>query len=117
VDLVDRMLRHLGYEVIALNSSLDALDQIKSGKKEFDLIIVDHVMSGLTGTEFAKEAKRLQPGVPVILFTGFSDMIPQEKLKELNIQELVAKPIKLSDLSQVINRVLSFATTDKSSIF
>jgi CheY-like chemotaxis protein len=116
VDLVGRMLMHLGYEVIALTSSLDALDQIISGKKEFNLFIVDQVMPGLSGTEFAKEAKRLQPKVPVILFTGFSDMIPQEQLKDLDIQELVAKPIKLSDLSQAVNRVLRSATTEESSI-
>jgi CheY-like chemotaxis protein len=116
VDLVARMLRHLGYDVIARNSSLDALEHIKSEGKEFDLIIVDQVMPELSGTEFAKEAKRLQPKVPVILFTGFSDMIPQEKLQDLGIQELVTKPINLSDLSQVVNRVLSFAKTEASSI-
>jgi CheY-like chemotaxis protein len=116
VDLVDRMLRHLGYEVIALNSSMDALGQMRSERNKFDLIIVDQVMPGLSGTEFAKEAKLLQPEVPVILFTGFSDMIPQEKLNDLGIKELVAKPINLSDLSQAVNRVLSYATTEESSI-
>ena len=106
----------MGYEVIALNSSLDALEHIKSEEKEFDLIILDQVMPEFSGTEIAKEAKRLQPEVPVILFTGFSDMVPQEKLKDLGIQELVAKPINLSDLSQVVNRVLSFAKTEQPSI-
>jgi two-component system, cell cycle sensor histidine kinase and response regulator CckA len=73
-------------------------------------------MPELSGIEFAKEAKRLQPEVPIILFTGFSDMIPQEKLKNLGIQEVVAKPINLSDLAQEVNRVLNFAKTEQPSI-
>jgi CheY-like chemotaxis protein len=116
VDLVARMLRHLGYVVVALNSSLEALDYMKSEKKEFDLIIVDQVLPVLSGTEFAKEAHRLQPEVPVILFTGFSDTIVQEELTDIGIQEIVAKPINLSDLSQVINRMLSFSKTEQPSI-
>ena len=73
-------------------------------------------MPELSGTEFAKEAKRLQLEVPVILFTGFSDMVPQEQLRDLGIHDLVAKPINLSDLAQVVNRVLSFAKTEQPSI-
>jgi CheY-like chemotaxis protein len=116
VDLVARMLRHLGYEVLALNNSLEALKYIKSEDQDFDLIIVDQVMPELSGTEFAKEAQRLKPEVPVILFTGFSDIFSQEKLKDLGIQEVVAKPINLRDLSHVINSVLSFAKTGQPSI-
>jgi len=73
-------------------------------------------MPGLSGTEFAKEAKRLQSEVPVILFTGFSDIVTQEQLRDLGIHDLVAKPINLSDLAQVVNRVLSFAKTEQASI-
>ncbi|OGR08830.1 MAG: hypothetical protein A3K23_06230 [Desulfobacca sp. RBG_16_58_9] len=116
VDLVDRMLRHLGYEVVALNSSLEALKCLKSEKQKFDLIIVDHVMPELSGTEFAKEAKRLQPGIPVILFTGFSDMIPPEKINEIDIQEVVAKPVTLDDLAKVVNRLLSSVDVKPSSL-
>jgi CheY-like chemotaxis protein len=101
------MLRHLGYEVVAYNSSIEALNCLKSEKRKFDLIILDQVMPELSGTELAKEAKRLQPEVPVILFTGFSDMIPPEKINELYIQEVVAKPVTLDNLAKVVNRLLN----------
>jgi CheY-like chemotaxis protein len=116
LDLVARMLKNLNYEVVARKSSLDALECIESEKTKFNLIIVDQVMPELSGTEFAKKAKNLQPGVPIILFTGFSDMIRQEEIMDLGIQEVVAKPINLSDLSQVINRVLNAARTEPPSI-
>jgi CheY-like chemotaxis protein len=106
VDIVDKMLKHLGYDVVAKNSSIDALNCLKSEPCKYDLIIIDHVMPELTGTEFALEAMRLQPRVPVILFTGFSDMIPKDKIKDLGIQEVVPKPIILSDLTKIINKYL-----------
>jgi CheY-like chemotaxis protein len=114
LDLIGRMLRHLGYDVVVWESSLDALNYLKSIKYNFDLIIVDQVMAGLSGTEFAQKVGHLQTGVPVILLTGFGDMVPLEEIKEINVKEVIAKPIMLSDFAKIINRILSYSETKQT---
>jgi CheY-like chemotaxis protein len=117
LDLVGRMLRHLGYEAVTYNSSLEALSFLKSEKQNLDLIIVDQVMPELSGTELAKEAKRLHKEAPVILFTGFSDMISPEKINEIGIQEVVEKPVTLDNLAKIVNRLLNYVDAKPKSIY
>jgi CheY-like chemotaxis protein len=105
-DVVERMLRHLGYEVLALQSSVEAMDYIKSKTEKFDLIILDQVMPVLSGTDLSQEAIQLRPDTPIILFTGFGEIVPQEIAKTMGIREIVKKPIIISDLSKIIARVL-----------
>lgn len=48
----------------------------------------------------------IRPGMPIILCTGFSEHIAEEKVKKIWIRELVMKPLVMSDLSKTIRRVL-----------
>jgi two-component system cell cycle sensor histidine kinase/response regulator CckA len=117
VNLVGRMLRHFGYEAVTYNSSLKALNFLKSGKQKLDLIILDQVMPELSGTDLAKEAKRLHAEAPVVLFTGFSDMIPPEKINDIGIPEVIEKPVNLANLARVINRLLNHVDAKPKSIY
>ena len=105
-DVVEKMLRHLGYDVLALQSSVEAMDYIKSKMEKFDLMILDQVMPVLSGTDLSQEAIKLRPDTPIILITGFGRIVPQEIAKTMGIREIVMKPIIISDLSKIIDRVL-----------
>jgi len=48
----------------------------------------------------------IRPGIPVILCTGFSSRITEEKAKIMGIRGLVSKPILKRDLAETIRRVL-----------
>jgi PAS domain S-box-containing protein len=106
VELGEKMLEHLGYEVTVRTSSIEALELFRNQPDRFDLIITDFTMPNMTGDKLAQEVMRFRPGLPVILCTGFSDRISEMKAKALGIQEFVMKPFDLNDLAQTIRRAL-----------
>jgi PAS domain S-box-containing protein len=106
VDVGKQMLEHLGYRVIVRTSSVEALELFRNQPEKFDLVITDMTMPNMTGDKLAREMMGIRPGMPIILCTGFSEHIAEEKVKKIGIREFVMKPLVMSDLSKTIRRVL-----------
>ena len=106
VDVGEQILRRLGYDVVSRTSPLEALELFKARPTDFDLVISDQTMPGLTGDALASELMKLNPEIPVILCTGYSQMIDQRRVKEKGIRALVMKPILISELAGAIRAVL-----------
>ncbi len=106
VDVGEQILRRLGYDVVSRTSPLEALELFKARPKDFDLVISDQTMPGLTGDALASELMKLNPEIPVILCTGYSQMIDHRHAKEKGIRALVMKPILISELAGAIRAVL-----------
>jgi CheY-like chemotaxis protein len=104
-----QMLEHLGYEVDYRTSGTEALEAFRDRFKEkpFDLVITDMTMPHMTGVDLARELLRLQPGLSVILCTGFSEKMDAGKAESLGIQGLLMKPVVLRELSGMIRKVLN----------
>lgn len=100
------MLGRLGYTVTAKTNSTDAIETFRNQPDNFDLIISDMTMPDITGDKLAKELKTIRPDIPIILCTGFSEQIDDEKAKLIGIQSLVMKPIVKSSLAKTIRKVL-----------
>ena len=106
VKMVQEVLDHLGYRITGYTNSIDALEQFQSHPDQFDLIITDMTMPNMTGAELSSRILELRPDMPIIICTGFSDMIDEKKAKTLGIKEYMIKPIKKGDLDRVIRNVL-----------
>jgi PAS domain S-box-containing protein len=106
VDVGEQILRRLGYDVVSRTSPLEALELFKARPKDFDLVISDQTMPGMTGDALASELMKLNPEIPVILCTGYSQMIDQRRAKEKGIRALVMKPILISEIDGAIRGVL-----------
>jgi PAS domain S-box-containing protein len=106
VDLGEKMLERLGYEVVARTSSIEALECFRNQPDRFHLVITDMTMPNMTGDKLAQELMRIRPGIPVILCTGYSDRISEAKAKALGIQEFVSKPFDMNHLARVIRRAI-----------
>ncbi len=103
---VQRALERMGYTVAAEKDSETALDLFRNNPQGFDLIITDQTMPRLTGVELSEEAMRIRPDMPVILCTGFSEVISEQEAKKMGIKELLMKPATTKDLDEAINRAL-----------
>jgi PAS domain S-box-containing protein len=101
-----KILTQLGYEVLAKTSSVDALDTFRARPEHFDLVITDYTMPNMTGAELAGEILKIRADVPVVLCTGFSEMIDEEKAKKLGITEFVMKPFNMRTLAELCRRAL-----------
>ena len=101
-----RILEYLGYEVVAKTSSKEALELFRVQADRFDLVITDMTMPNMTGDKLAQELLRIQPGIPIILCTGFSEHITKEKAEAIGIREFVMKPLVMEELAIAMRRCL-----------
>ena len=99
-------LKRLGYRVATRTSSIEALELFRAKPGEFDLVVTDYTMPNMTGADLTVEILRIRPDIPVILCTGFSHAITQEKACALGIKEFVMKPIVGAELGRTVRRVL-----------
>jgi PAS domain S-box-containing protein len=94
------MLSDLGYAVIEVASGEEALRLIESGER-FDLLVTDHLMSGMSGTDLAREVRSAKPDIPVLLVSGYAESegvdpdIPR-LTKPFRIDELAASLAQLA---------------------
>ncbi len=99
------MLEDLGHNVIEANSGKQAL-AILDASTNIDLMITDHAMPGMTGTELAKLARERHPRMPVLLTTGYADL-PNGQVTDL---PRLSKPYHQAQLQAEINRLLAGAS-------
>lgn len=118
VELGQKMLESLGYNVISKKSSIEAFEEFCKDPDKFDLIISDQTMPHMTGYDLARQAMNTRPGIPVILCSGYSDTVSPEKAKEAGIKEFIMKPINRREIAWTVRKVLddrSFQNTQNSA--
>jgi len=106
VKMAKQMLERQGYEVIEKISNTEALKLFQEESDKFDLVITDMAMPGMTGDRFVKEIMKIQPNIPIILCTGHSDRMNEEKAKELGIKAYTMKPLDQRGLAKMVREVL-----------
>ena len=106
VEVTRQMLERSGYHVTPRTSSVEALEAFRAQPGKFDLVITDMTMPNMTGSELAASLLEIRPDIPIILCTGFSEVVSEEKAKEIGIREYVMKPIIWSEITSAIRRVL-----------
>jgi CheY-like chemotaxis protein len=112
VEIGEDALKHLGYEVVAKRSSAEALEIFREQPNIFDLVITDQTMPEMTGDMLSREILRIRPDIPIILCTGYSEKITEEKAKAAGIREFIAKPLGTKKLANVIRKVLDQRTAN-----
>lgn len=100
------MLGLLGYQVIAATNSFDALNIFREQYDQIDLVVTDYTMPNLTGAELAERFLDICPDVPIIMATGYSEIMTPEKAKKIGIRELIMKPIFIRNLARTVRSVL-----------
>ena len=104
-----RQLRALGYSVVEVENGDAALALIEAGEP-FDLLVTDIVMPGsLLGTQLARRARGLRPGIPIVFLSGY----PTEASRHGNglapSDQLLMKPVTLERLARALRRALDAA--------
>ena len=105
VEMETAVFEELGYDVTPVTDSLRALEIFRSRPGEFDLIITDYTMPNLTGIDLSKEIRRIEPDIPIILCTGFSEKVTEKGAMELGV-ELAMKPFSMKQIAELVRKVL-----------
>lgn len=104
--MLTEMSEHLGYRVMAVSDSTEAYALFCSTPEEFDLVVTDQTMPGLTGTVLAQKILALKPEMPIIICTGFSETLTDGKARELGLAGYIMKPVVMGDFARVVRRAL-----------
>jgi DNA-binding NtrC family response regulator len=108
------ILRRAGYQVIAVLSPERALEALRSDNfaDPIDLILTDHIMPGMNGSEFITELRTFAPNVPVLVISGMPDA--EDEYKDLNV-DFRLKPLMPDNLLAIVHRLVSPAATPQTS--
>jgi PAS domain S-box-containing protein len=105
-ELGKQVLTELGYEVIAMTSSREALAVFRAQPGWFDLVFTDYTMPEMNGADLVQKILSLRPDIPVILCTGYSEIINAEKAREIGIRAFLMKPLSHLEVAQVVSTAL-----------
>jgi PAS domain S-box-containing protein len=106
ITMTKTMLELLGYHVTAHLNSIDALQSFQNCPDDFDLVITDMAMPAMSGDTLSVELTKIRPDIPILLCTGFSETMTEEKAAFLGISGFLLKPIIMKDFSRKIRDIL-----------
>jgi CheY-like chemotaxis protein len=108
-DLTKGMLTSLGYTVTAVSGAEAALALFRQDGHGFDVVITDQAMPGMSGLKLTEELLRICPDLPVILCTGYNELIDDDRVHSVGVRECLTKPLLKHELSAAIQRARKVA--------
>jgi CheY-like chemotaxis protein len=107
IELGQKTLLELGYTVEVTTRPAAALAMVRAAPQRFALVLTDQAMPGMTGIVLASQLRQIQPGLPVILMTGYSVSLTPEVLETAGVCQLLLKPINLHALGTAVSGALA----------
>jgi PAS domain S-box-containing protein len=105
--LVVALLERLGYEVTEASSGSEAVSILRRDADAFDLVLTDVVMPGpVSGDILADEVRRLCPGLPVVLMSGYPEGTIDATGRSPPGRILLSKPFRKAELARVVRTAL-----------
>jgi signal transduction histidine kinase len=100
------VLSRLGYEAVSFSDSHAALVAFEAAPEQFDVVVTDEAMPGLTGTGLARALRRRRPDLPIVLVSGYTGAIQMQQALAAGVSELLTKPILSREMATTLARVL-----------
>lgn len=104
------MMEDLGHTVVSASSAREALEQLD--RAQFDLMITDHAMPLMTGTQLILAARVRHPRLRVILATGYAEL---PRGGQPGVRRL-SKPYSQAELAEALSDATGAATRDSNSL-
>ena len=105
-ELVEKILRRLGYKVTVTSSGREALDLLRIDPEAFDLVITDMMMPNMTGLKLAEKIVNIRPRIPILLFTGDKNIVTPESATIAGVCDMILKPVTIEKLAVGVRRAL-----------
>lgn len=101
-NVVCMSLEHVGYEVVAASSGQEALDEYSSANFDYDLLIIDMLMPGLSGEETFRELKALNPNVKALFISGYTSEASVDNVLSSGGLGFLQKPFTIEQLTKKV---------------
>ena len=108
-NLFKAYLQRIGFDTVSFTDPCLALDYIKDNSKSFSLVITDLRMPKLSGIDLAREIRKVNENIKIVLITAFmtEDLIDDERFKIARIDRVLQKPMKFMNLKESILQLLN----------
>ena len=93
-------------QVSSRSSCIEALEAFRQNPNKFDMVVTDMAMPNMSGDKLSAELIKIRPDIPVLLCTGFSEAMSEEKAESIGIKGFLLKPIIMRDFDRKIREVL-----------
>jgi CheY-like chemotaxis protein len=103
------VLQRAGYEVLTANSGKEALELASS--RHVDLVLSDHLMPGMHGTELAQQLKAQHPKLPVILISGVNELPPGSANANAFVSKIEGPDALCKEVAAILNLPLDACGT------
>jgi CheY-like chemotaxis protein/anti-sigma regulatory factor (Ser/Thr protein kinase) len=110
VRINQRLLENYGYTVTGFTDSRQALTTVEADPGQFDLIITDQTMPGISGSELVQAVLQVAPTMPIIICTGHSSIISAEEALAMGVRRYLNKPLEKDILARTVRLVLDEQT-------
>jgi signal transduction histidine kinase/ActR/RegA family two-component response regulator len=104
--IMGKLLTQLGYGVTEVSDPEKALEIFRAAPERFDLIITDMTMPGMSGMVLTRKILEIDPEKPVIICTGYNDVINGKTASDLSVSALLMKPVRMGTLAVEIQTAL-----------
>ncbi|MEW6552349.1 MAG: response regulator [Campylobacterota bacterium] len=101
------MFQNLFKETIVASDGQEGLEAYKAHKDKIDVVVSDINMPNMDGLEMSEEIHKLDPQVPIVITTAFTDENYLLKSLELDVSKYVTKPLKVKELAIAITEVVA----------
>ncbi len=106
-EMFPELLESLGYEVELARDGQEGLDLYQANREKYDLVITDQTMPRMNGDKLIRAIFELDPEQPVILCTGYSDVVDRENVLAMGVKSFLNKPLTLDEIRQAIQEALA----------
>jgi PAS domain S-box-containing protein len=106
VRLVTETLSELGYAPIGFTTGAAALDAFLADPKQFDAVITDESMPGMSGSELILKLRQIRPTLPIVLVSGYPGTAVVRRARGAGANEVLKKPLSARELATSLDRVL-----------
>ncbi len=114
-DLISEMLRDKAKSVIPAQNGTEALEVFMQIPK-IEMIITDMNMPGMNGLALLEKIRQIDPIIPVIVMTGYSEIFGVEESLKSGVEEYIKKPFKKEELEIIVDRAMWRAISKKRNI-
>ena len=112
--LLSEVYRQAGYRVTAVGTAVEGLAALQ--REPVDLIVTDYRMPGMTGLEFIQEVRAKDPGIPIIMVSGYLESSTVRELIANGVGGVFSKPMNVFSLLSKTSELLGDAPAPEKTV-
>ena len=103
--MVEMTLKGAGYTVTTANNGKEAFKIFCDSADNFDMVITDKGMPEMDGIELTQNLLKVRPDLPVLLLSGYGDLINDDKIRKVGFRDILTKPVNFYEMSHALRHI------------